>query len=452
MSNKKILIIGSGLTGALLACVLAKRGFDIEIYEKRDDLVKTEESRKVYRTIGMSISIRGLSALKQAGLENVIQNATQTYGRVTHDYEGSEITQYYSNEGSAILTIDRMTLNQNIINNLNNYNNVQIFFNSALKDINFDTKTCAIEYGSVLYNKTYDYLIGADGVFSTCRTLYEAFLSIPQQIKQLAIGYKEFRIPFKYTKDALDERFVNVWPSKDQNAIFVALPSQEKECFLVNIFCPIEWVAFFQEAASKQKIIDYLLMHFPSLNKLLPKMDEEYFIGNAANMYQVRSNNWHYKDSFLLIGDAAHAISPFYAMGMNLCFESCMIFDKLIEDSDHNISKAIKIFQRIRKKDTDAMQDLAYENFFSISFSTSKYYDNIWNVERRLFELSQGKWKPEYHLIAFTNDPLSKVKTQISRQREWLKELIDERTGNLKTLYNNQQDIDSFLESHNKHC
>jgi kynurenine 3-monooxygenase len=423
--NQKVLIIGCGLTGTLMASFLVKMNFDIEIYEKRSDPRTIEEKKNSYRTIGMSISYRGLHALERACLKHLIKDATPTYGRVTHSHDGSSIIQNYSSDKYSILTIDRKELNENLISHLAQCQNVQLVFNAHLKAIDFTERECTLDINGTIQRKMYDYIIGADGVFSACRQEYEKLLNIPTQLQQLPIGYKEFRLPFTCVNSEFDTNFIHVWSSLDKSAIFVALPSHKKQSFLINIFCPTDWVDFFQQKSiTKSQIVDYLSNHFPSLNSILQVLDEEYFLGETSNMYQIKSDYWNYQDSFLLIGDAVHAISPFYAMGMNICFESCRIFNDLIKKNNGNISKAIKTFQQVRKQDTDSMQDLAYENFFNISESNSNHYNNVWNIERTLYNISNGKWKPEYHLIAFTNEPLSVVKSKILKQRQLMDYLL----------------------------
>jgi kynurenine 3-monooxygenase len=450
--GNKVVIVGAGLSGSLLALFLGKRGFNIEIYEKRKNFWR-DANNLPRRTIGMSISNRGISAIKKLGIdETFFSSATPTYGRVSHDYSGNKIIQYYSNDESCIFTIERSALNKALLEKLLEYVNVKIFFNHSLLKIDFDNKICTFNCEEDLKEVKYDYLIGADGVFSVCRHEYEKLLKINPQIQSLPIGYKEFVIPFASTDSlALEKNLVNIWSSKENDAILVALPSISHQAFLVNIFCPNEWIDFFKINPNKNRCIDYLSYHFPSVKKILYNINEECFVGKTSKMFQVKSNYWNYKDSVLLLGDAIHAISPFYAMGMNLCFESCMIFDNLLDQLNNNLAEAIQMFQDHRKKDTDAMQELAYENFKNISCSSLSHYNNIWNLERNLNLLLPNQWKPEYHWVAFTNLPLSQVKDRIAKQKAILKIITHYDTGELLDKYRNdpQKTIQFFLEMPN---
>lgn len=446
--NNKVVIIGAGLSGSLLALFLSKRGFDIEVYEKRENFWQ-DTNNASRRTIGMSISNRGISALKKLGIdETFFSSATPTYGRASYDYSGNKTIQYYSNEESCIFTIERSNLNKGLLAKLTEYVNAKLFFNHHLLKIDFDNKVCTFNCEEGTKEIKYDYLFGTDGVFSVCRDEYEKLLKIESQVQPLPIGYKEFVIPFGCTDDLkLEKNLVNVWSSKENEAILVALPSVTRNAFLVNIFCPNKWIDFFKTNPNKSRCIDYLSYYFPSIKELLYKIDEEYFMGKTSEMYQVKSNYWNYKDSVLLLGDAIHAVSPFYAMGMNLCFESCMIFDDLLSQLNDNLSDAIQLFQAFRKKDTDAMQELAYENFTNISQSSVKRYNNIWNLERKLNLLFPDHWKPEYDWVSFTNLPLSKVKDRIAKQRAIIKIITHYNTGELLDKYRNDQiAIQSFLD------
>jgi kynurenine 3-monooxygenase len=221
----------------------------------------------------------------------------------------------------------------------------------------------------------------------------------------------------------------------------VALPSEQREAFLVNIFCPVQWVEFFEKNNSKELILDHLSKHFIGLGEVLSEIEEQNFFGKTSRMYQVKSLFWNYKDSFLTIGDATHAISPFYAMGMNIWFESCMILDSLLEENANDLSHVIPIFQAHRKADTDAMQELAYENFSNIAVSSSEYYTNIWFLERELYNLFPSILIPEYKRIAFTTHPLSLVQKDIFSQRIFLKKITDPLTGLMKDIYRNNSEM-----------
>lgn len=444
--NCKVLIIGAGLTGSLLASFLAKKGFNIEIYEKRENY-SSGNSDLSYRTIGMSISHRGLTAINAFSIsENIVSKATPTCGRVSHDYYGNDTIQCYSNDKSNIFTIDRHNLNKKLLRNLKPYKNVKIFFDHFLDQVDLEAKKCKFISGNVIKEIKYDYLFCTDGVFSACRKSYEKLLNIGSQMQLLPIGYKEFSIPFSCLNQLkLDKNLVNVWSSKNKEAIFVALPSNERKAFLINIFCPNEWVSFFKNNPYKKDIVDYLSYYFPSLKRILEQIDEKYFVGKTSEMHQVKSNYWNYKDSMLLVGDSAHAISPFYAMGMNLCFESCNLFNNLLEQKDGNLSTAISLFQSVRKKDTDAMQELAYENFINIASSSSSYYKNIWDLDRNLHEMFPEQWKPEYHWIAFTNVPFSEVKNKILKQRKIIKIITNSNGELIKEYKSNIYHISKLL-------
>jgi len=420
--NKKIIIVGAGLTGCCLALFLARRGFDINIYEKRKNFLEINNVT-LERTVGMSLSERGCTTLEKLGIkEAVISQSTETYGRISHRDDGSIYKQLYATgRKSGILTIDRLSLNKTLLSELKKYKNVNLYFERNIKNLDFEAKSLEFINNNGKYESiSYDYLFGADGVFSPCRVSYENFLNITEQIKPLPIGYIDLRIPFKDCKDFnLQKDFVHVWTyTKSEKAIFVALPSYFHEAFLVNIFCPTEWIKTINLKNNKNEIIDFLSKFFPSIIPILKKIEEESFLGKSSRMFEIECNHWNYKDSFLLMGDSSHAMSPFYAMGMNTCFESCRVFDELLNSCNNNIGDTILQFQNKRKRDTDEMQNFAFENFHSLTQSTKKTYHTHWKINQFMSQLYPSYWKSEYEYISFTNTPFLEVKNKILSQRD----------------------------------
>lgn len=417
--RKKVIIIGSGLTGSLLAVFLGKRGYQVDIYEKRSDIKQSSPDKK--RTIAMSISHRGWKALQAVDLEQTLRTlATASYGRITHDAMGNSYTQHYGNDDEAIYTIDRKILNTTLIDCATAFPYCHVHFDSNLQQIDFDAKIVQIQHADQISSYSYDYLFATDGVFSKARSEYENFLEIKAQLTQLPIGYKEFIIPYSVVKNLhWDQSFVHVWPTESAN--FVALPSNGKQAFMGNLFCTNEWVDFFTRTPlpNKAEIIEFLAPQFPLLINVLQQLPEACFEEPSANMYGTRSEYWNYQDSFLLLGDAIHGMAPFYAMGMNTCFEDCAIFEQQLQQQG-DIGTVIATFQKYRKPDVDAMQDIAFQNFRNLSNSSDSSFDQEWRLDRLLSQYCPNHWASESALISFHELPVAQVKQRVAQQQQFI--------------------------------
>lgn len=370
----------------------------------------------------MSLSYRGVKALEEVGLAtSLVARSTPTFGRITHNLSGDIQKQYYGREDEAIYTINRKVLNVALIDQASTYNNFHIHYNAELESINFEQKTIVIQQAGERRSYPYDCLFGADGVFSKCRREQERMLGIPPQIEKLPIGYKEFTIPYGVVRDQVWENaFVHVWPADDAN--FVALPSDDQQLFTGNLFCTNEWVEFFEKKPGKQEIIDLLRTRFPQLTGALDRLDEVCFLENSANIYMTRSHHWSYANSFLLLGDAIHAMAPFYAMGMNMCLEDCSQLDRLLTQNGDNLPDAIARFQSLRKADVDGMQRISLRNFQTLSKSSESWFESEWCLDRLLSEYCPEHWVTESALISFRDVPISQVEHIVQQQQQFIRQ------------------------------
>lgn len=414
--DAKVAIAGSGMSGTLLSLFLAQLGFrHIDVYEKRGD-PRTTPDEGSKRTVAMSISARGWEALKLAGLyERLYPNTTATLGRTTHYANDAPVTQNYGRPPQAIYTIKRSILNSALIDSATATGNVQFHFNHQLNDIDLANKllTLTDPHGKLL-TKSYSYLIGADGAFSKVRNLLVASGKISGKQERLDLGYKELSI--WYAPEVLAQlttEYVHVWPS--HQSVLVALPSNQDQQFLANLFAPLNQGA---ELGSRADDVDqYFRASFPSLCRLAPYIVEQYRANPIVNIFTVSCDGWAYEDQVLLLGDAAHAIAPFYAMGMNLCFEDCVKFRQLLLETDLDLGSAILLFESRRRPDTDAMAIMALENFSSLRNSGGRTEKIIWSLERRIWEQYPDRLTPEYVSIALTNRPLRTILQERERRR-----------------------------------
>lgn len=407
-------IIGAGLTGSMLALTLARRGIRSDVYEKRHDMrVKPSPSK---RTIAMSLSHRGFRALDAVGLGDAVrQHTTRTFGRATHRADGTVLYQDYGQTGiDAIHTIRRSTLNKLLMQEAEKTGLVRLFFDHAVTAIRPDDGAIDLLNDGTLVQKTYDLIVGADGVFSTVRRCMAEQGFIQEELSKLPWVYYDLAIPFEdETMRGLTRQHVHVW-SVDKSAL-VALPSTEEGQYLSNLYSARDT----EGDPWSEETFRALMRQFPAL-----RAHESSLMSEPAysDIYTSHCAPWNYGSRVLLIGDACHAIAPFYAMGMNLCFEDCHVFGQLL-DGGLNLSEAVCQFERVRKPDTDAMSRLSRANFYALLSSSKERSHEEWQLLRKLWTKNPERFVLSYAAIAFSHRPLREVETVISHQQHLLNEM-----------------------------
>lgn len=428
MSSKdKILIIGAGLCGSLLALRLAQRGCQIELREERPDLRKTDISAG--KSINLAFSDRGIKALKMAGVvDKVFPLCIPMTGRMIHNIEGETfLSPYSAREGEYINSVSRGQLNGLLLDEVEKFDNVNLIFNSQCTSVDLESNK------ATFFNKTSnksedinaDVIFGADGAGSILRK--EMFLqrsilfSYSQQF--LEHGYKELSIPstdsgeFRTYKNAL-----HIWPRGEY--MLIALPNLDGS-FTVTLFLPHKNSTYsFEELNSNEKIKNFFQEQFPDALKLMPNLIEEYHKNPVGNLGTIKCSPWSYKGKTLLIGDAAHAVVPFYGQGMNASFEDVYVLDQYIEKYEGDWNKIFVEYEKERKKDADAIGDLAVENFYEMR-------DHVANPtfkKKRQIEMELETNHPyysKYSMVTFKEDmPYSEAKKIGNAQDKALLSLI----------------------------
>ncbi|QTD37253.1 FAD-dependent monooxygenase [Polaribacter batillariae] len=414
----KILIIGAGLCGSLLALRLAQRGYKVEVYESRPDLRKVDISAG--RSINLALSDRGLKALRLCGMEEKTRKiCIPMYGRLIHDKEGNTFSSNYSGrENEYINSISRGDLNAILLDEAEKHENVNIHFNKKCKKVEIEK--------NIAHFKDYetkeefpviaDVIFGADGAGSSLRKSYiseRKFLFSYSQ-NYLNHGYKELEIPAnKQGNHQISKDHLHIWPRGD--FMLIALPNMDGS-FTVTLFLSYDEGKYnFENLTSEEKITEFFEKEFPDALSLIPNIKEEFINNPTGALGTVKCSPWYYQNKTLLIGDAAHAIVPFYGQGMNASFEDVFVldeilchfepFDKLKTGSSREIfdwKTVFKAYQKARKKDTDAIADLAIDNFHEMK-------DHVANPlfkEKRKIEMDLEKHFPmqyfsKYSLVTF---------------------------------------------------
>jgi kynurenine 3-monooxygenase len=361
-SGETITLVGAGLNGPLLAIGLAQRGFRVEIYERRPDMRKVRMSGG--RSINLALSTRGIHALTQADLWKEMQTiAIPMKGRMMHSV-ASELTfqRYGKDDAEVIYSISRSELNIALMNAAE-VQGVRIFFQQRCSGINLKEGSLQLRDEVTGEGRTLDSMvvIGCDGSASAIRSemLRQSRFNFSQQY--LNYGYKELTIPAGANgKHALETHALHIWPRG--NHMLIALPNVDGT-FACILFLPFEGADSFAQLNTHSEVVDFFRARFPDVVPLMPGLAENFFANPTGAMVTIQCSPWHAEGRVLLLGDAAHAIVPFFGQGINCGFEDCTQLLELIGQHSGDWAPIFAEFEKRRKVNTDAIADLALENF-----------------------------------------------------------------------------------------
>ncbi|MDN5201522.1 NAD(P)/FAD-dependent oxidoreductase [Fulvivirgaceae bacterium BMA10] len=439
-----ISMLGAGLVGSLLSIYLAKRGYHVKIYEKRPDMRKTGAAQG--RSINLALSDRGWKAIKEVGAYNDIANISiPMKGRLMHDEDGKLTFQSYGKEDQAIYSVSRGRLNEVLID-IAEKEGVEIIFNANCTDINLKTAEFSAGIGNDSNEEIIrsDFLIGADGAFSAIRDAMQRSDRFNYQQFYLEHGYKELTIPPTKNGDfAMEPNALHIWPRGQ--FMLIALPNMDKS-FTCTLFFPFEGEHSFSSLNNESKLLDFFNATFKDAVPLMPNLVEDYFENPTSSLVTVRCYPW-VKEKALIIGDAAHAIVPFYGQGMNCGFEDCQIFNKMMSEYGDNWTEFLPAFQQSRKPDADAISELALKNFIEMR---DKVADTNFllrkEIESRLHEAFPDRWVPLYSMVTFTDAPYAKALEMGIRQQSIMDEIMKDPEISEKWQYLNFEEIVNKLD------
>ena len=399
--KKEITIIGAGLVGSLLSIYLSKRGYKVELFERRGDMRK--EKMSAGRSINLALSDRGLLALEKVGLADAIRKISiPMHGRHIHNLDGSTAFQPYGKEGQFINSVSRATLNMKLMD-LAEQHGVAIHFNHKCHSIDWKKNTITFELpGSRLTVHSSQLIFGSDGAFSAARLQHQLqHDKFDYQQYYIDCGYKELTIPTAASGDfAMEVNALHIWPRK--NYMLIALPNLDKT-FTCTLFFPFEGEASFSRLDTEEKVKDFFQRTFPDAVPLMKDYVHEFFTNPTSSLVTVKCFPWIREDKFALIGDAAHAIVPFFGQGMNCGFEDCRVLDELVEKYNGDWETILQQYQALRKPDGDAIADLAVNNFTEMRERTADPKFLLQKkIEARLHEKYPDKWIPAYSQVTFS--------------------------------------------------
>eukprot|EP01112_Ceratiomyxa_fruticulosa_P013031 TRINITY_DN3642_c0_g2_i1.p1 TRINITY_DN3642_c0_g2~~TRINITY_DN3642_c0_g2_i1.p1 ORF type:complete len:511 (-),score=92.17 TRINITY_DN3642_c0_g2_i1:58-1443(-) len=418
VSSKPVIISGAGLAGSLLAVSLAQRGFHVEVFERRPDMRKQNVDRG--RSINLAMSVRGLTALKEVGIEDEVRKlAIPMRGRLMHSPTGTLSYHPYSHDPSkdTLFSIDRGLLNQQLITLAESKSTVNFHFNQ--KCTGFDSRTGVVTFvdevgkSVTIEGQT---IFGSDGAFSSIRSSMLKTDRFEYSQSFIEHGYKELHIPpGPGGVHQLEREALHIWPRG--SFMMIALPNIDGS-FTCTLFFPFEGEESFQTLSSKEKVDEFFTKYFPDAKALMPSLLEDFFQNPTSSLVTIRCYPWASPNGrSLLIGDAAHAIVPFYGQGMNAAFEDVYILGKYIDgELPHGAKKEafwdniFSRYQKIRKPDADAIAGMALENFIEMR---DKVADPDFLFEKQVEHLLEEKFPDRYisryEMISFGTRPYSEA-------------------------------------------
>lgn len=395
--------MGAGLVGSLLSIYLAKRGHKIDLFERRPDMRKTKMSAG--KSINLALSDRGWKGLEGVGIaEEIKKIAIPMYGRYIHHRDGSTAFQPYGKDNQAIYSVSRAEINMRLMDLAEQQKNVNIHFNERCTSIDRNKLEAHFENAETHVTRTVqsDLLFGSDGAFAASR-LNMQLSSDRFEYNQhyISAGYKELIIPpgpngeFMIEKNAL-----HIWPRG--SFMMIALPNTDGN-FTCTLFFPFEGEKSFATVKTREDVQKFFEAEFPDAVPLMPTLLDDYMNNPTSSLVTVKCFPWTFDDKIALIGDAAHAIVPFYGQGMNCGFEDCVVLNELIDKHKENWPVILEEYQTLRKPDADAIADLAIMNFIEMRDKTA---DPKFLLQKKIEANFSGKhpdkWIPLYSMVTYS--------------------------------------------------
>ena len=417
--DSKKTIIGSGLTGPLLAIMLANRGYTVDLYEKRADLRKADISAG--RSINLALSHRGIQALKSANVFNEIEPLLiPMKGRMVHLPDGNTDFQPYSiNSHEYINSVSRGELNKILMTAAEKTGNVNIHFKHTLSKA--ESGVLVFENGKRI--EAEGEVFGADGAGSVVRQYIDSNSDKPSKSEPLGHAYKELSISANAAGEfKLEPNALHIWPRGQ--FMLIGLPNTDRS-FTCTLFMPNEGDVSFKSLKTEADVVDFFNTHFSDALPLLENFPQSYFKNPTGLLATIYADNWYYKN-FYLIGDAAHAVVPFFGQGMNASFEDCTVLMDYVDSGDDNWLDIFSSYNKMRKSDADAIAQMAIENYIEMRDSVAQSdYKAKREIANSLSIEFPDRFIPRYNMVSFTSIPYSEVYKRGKIQQEIISQLME---------------------------
>ncbi|CAN5246438.1 NAD(P)/FAD-dependent oxidoreductase [soil metagenome] len=441
--KKEITIIGAGLVGSLLSIYLQKRGYKVKVYERRNDIRK--EKDYAGRSINLALSDRGIKALEEVGIMGEINKiCIPMHGRFIHKSDGSTAFQPYGKEGQFINSVSRGDLNRKLMD-VAEQHGVEIFFDHKCEEIDWKNKNITFSgtKNSKQQTTNFELMFGSDGAYSAARLQHQLqHDKFDYRQYYIDFGYKELHIPPKENGEfQLEKNALHIWPRG--NYMMIALPNMDGS-FTCTLFFPFEGEQSFRTINTVEKLHSFFKETFTDAYELMPALEHDFFTNPTSSLVTVKCFPWVREDNFTLIGDAAHAIVPFFGQGMNCGFEDCAVLNDLIEKYNDDWHTILHQFELLRKPDADAIADLAINNFVEMR---DKVADENFLLQKKIesdfSSKHPDKWIPAYSQVTFS--PQIRYSDALKRSKE--QEIIMHQVMQIEGIENkwNSKEVEDLM-------
>ncbi|MFQ3218752.1 MAG: kynurenine 3-monooxygenase [Paraglaciecola sp.] len=423
--TKTITIAGAGPVGALLTIMLARQGYKVDLFESRDDSRNSELYQG--RSINIALSDRGWLALESVGIAEEIRcEAIPMYQRIMHDLEGKLTKQVYGKDNQAIWSVSRSKINEQLVSLVEQEEMASLHFNSHLTEIDFDTNTLTLNTKQGEIKHSSDLLFGADGAFSKVRRKMQEIprKRISYSLDYMPQSYIELNIPAAADgSHRLEKEALHIWPRKD--FMLIALPNPDGS-FTCTLFMNQEGEISFDALQQHDDVKAFFQTYFSDTLDLIEDPVGEFMSRKASPLSLVHIYPWVINDSVALIGDAAHAMVPFYGQGMNSGFEDCRVLNELVTEYNEDWPEILSQYQQQRKPNGDAIIELAKRNFVEMSeLSGDANFQLCKKIEANFHDRYPKLWVPLYSMVTFSpHTPYSEALRIGDIQKEIMREIM----------------------------
>jgi kynurenine 3-monooxygenase len=441
--KKHIIIVGAGLAGSLCALYMLKRGYNVEVYEKRGDM--RDAVVTAGKSINLALSERGWTALRKVGVDKYVEDISIAMPkRVMHDIEGNLTDQFYGNKDQAIYSVPRGGLNI-LLMNLAEKGGAKIFFNHECIDV--DTNAPYLFLKNTITNEDIslecDLIVGADGAFSAVRNKMMRQDRFQYSQHYIEHGYKELLIPANLDgTHKIEKNALHIWPRG--NFMLIALPNLDGS-YTCTLFSPFDGKDSFSELNDSSDVLRFFNSIFKDFTPLIPDLVDQFFTNPTSSLGIFKCYPWHIKNYCVLIGDSAHATVPFYGQGMNASFEDCRVLDELIDKYEENMGEGLRLYSQNRKPNGDGVQDLSLHNFIVMRDKTADPKFLLQKkIEQKFAQAYPKKWTPLYSMVSFTNISYSDAWEIGMKQEELMASIMS--IPNISKIWENEEVMQKMLE------
>ncbi len=400
----KTIILGAGLVGSLLATVMAKAGYGIEVFDRMEDPRRVPLNFK--RSINLTLCKRGLDVLDSVGVGDAVRTVSvPVYGRLIHGRQGELAFQPYGNRQEAIYSIARRDLNRVLLDYAERNFNIDFRFNQRCVGVDLNTPSVELKNASsgVLSYHRADKIFGCDGVHSAVRAQMQRSLRLNFSQQYWEQGYKELAVPPSNEGWKANKNVIHIWPRGSY--MLIGFPNVDQS-FTCSLHLPFEGPLSFSSIRTEQDLLRLFADTFPDVLDCMPDLVKDFFNNPVNSMVTIKCSPWSHEGKVAILGDAAHSIYPSYGQGANAGFEDCATLEQCLKEAGNDFMAGLKEFERRRKPNTDAIADLCVDHFLELR-------DMVGNpefllrkrIERKFNQIYPEHYQDLYSMVTFTGMP-----------------------------------------------